>query len=1212
MGCALLLAQLMPFAGIGVTSPIAYLSELARSGRLISWLAYTTTFFTVALVCARPRTHELVVVAAAAVGAWTLHAASVPLAGGILDNLLARMAVPIAGAGSASFALLVRRAFAGRGDGRGDASNLVGLCALFGCFILLRDSYLTLAALLTPRTFDAYALHFDAALGFQPSASAALLAVSTPGIVEVLEPVYNGLSYVGAAYYGLQTSRVRRPAVDFMHFWVASAALGYAAYLLTPITGPVYAFREFPSLPDANTVPMIAAIVEPAWRNGLPSLHFAWAFMMWANSGGFGSAWLRGAFALFAACTGFAALASGEHYFVDLAAAIPFTLMVQALCTFGLPWSHAARRHAFWAGLLGWLFWVAVFRVPLIDAMRGVPGLAWLSILATAAAAMRYYPPLLRAARGAAPAGDYAPVLAATRTEPDRTAIVVCMFVLSGFAALVYQVLFSKELALTFGSQASATYTVIATYMSGMALGAWLGGRVAQRRADSLRLYGWCELAIGLYCVATPTLFASIRDAYVFMAGDADPSAPWLLLLRVGLGGVCLLAPTILMGMTLPLLVRHVSDRLDSFGVSVSVLYCANTLGAAFGALLAGYLILPLLGVANTTFVTAVLNFLVALMAISLHQRWQRPAAAAQAETPPPRPSADFVTREARRLGLLAIAALTVGGFVTLALEVFYIHLLAVVAGNSTYAFSLMLFAFLLGLGLGAEAGRRLLRARLDLGGTLVALQASLAVVVLAGVFRWNDLPDYFASYAQYRVDATFGVRELVRGSACFVSMFPPAFFIGALYPVAMAAVGRAWPQRRLALLGVAAALNTVGNIAGVLTAGFWVLPRLGALAGIQFAGMIALGLSALILASTQMRTRRAAWLMPAAAAILLLVQPATLDYTKIANGANVYFAAQPAVNVIDRAESADGGLTTVSQTKLGDGTAVHTLFTNGKFQGTDSMAGEMKAQIGIALGSLLHTDRRDAALVIGFGTGVSARTLYDAGFKRLDIVELSADIVRLAERHFNKVNGLVNRQRGVVTHTTDGRNFLMLQDRKYDVISMEISSIWFAGAASLYSREFYKLAKRRMHEGGVLQQWMQLHHHTPIDILYIVGSLRSEFRHVWLYALGGQGVLVATNDAGHGPQAAYAAKLDAEPRLAPLLAIVGYSAAQLRDAILLKPEEIDALLSSFPGIPMNRWVSTDDNLVLEYSTPKGNALDTTRSMEINLGWLRRFVTPPS
>src|SRR5258706_8708291 len=150
------------------------------------------------------------------------------------------------------------------------------------------------------------------------------------------------------------------------------------------------------------------------------------------------------------------------------------------------------------------------------------------------------------------------------------------------------------------------------------------------------------------------------------------------------------------MGMPLPLLVRHVSDRLDSFGVSVSVLYCANTLGAAFGALLAGYLILPSLGVANTTFATAVLNFLVAFMAISLQKRWQPTAAGSGSATPPPGPPADRATSEEWRLGLPPIAALTLGGFGTPALGVFYIHLLPVVAGDNTYAVFLLAFSFLL------------------------------------------------------------------------------------------------------------------------------------------------------------------------------------------------------------------------------------------------------------------------------------------------------------------------------------------------------------------------------------------------------------------------------------------------------------------------------------------------------------------------------------
>src|SRR5262249_38736430 len=145
-------------------------------------------------------------------------------------------------------------------------------------------------------------------------------------------------------------------------------------------------------------------------------------------------------------------------------------------------------------------------------------------------------------------------------------------------------------------------------------------------------------------------------------------------------------------------------------------------------------------------------------------------------------------------------------------------------------------------------------------------------------------------------------------------------------------------------------------------------------------------------------------------------------------------------------------------------------------------------------LAPLLHLPRRDAALVIGFGTGVSARALADAGFRNLDVVDLSADILRLADAYFGAVNAGVLSRPGVRPSVTAGRIFMLLEARSYDLVSMEISSIWFAGAASLYNREFYRLLKRRLRPGGVMQQWLQLHHLAPADVLYILGSVRAEF----------------------------------------------------------------------------------------------------------------------
>ncbi|MGH8641269.1 MAG: spermidine synthase, partial [Burkholderiales bacterium] len=284
------------------------------------------------------------------------------------------------------------------------------------------------------------------------------------------------------------------------------------------------------------------------------------------------------------------------------------------------------------------------------------------------------------------------------------------------------------------------------------------------------------------------------------------------------------------------------------------------------------------------------------------------------------------------------------------------------------------------------------------------------------------------------------------------------------------------------------------------------------------------------------------------------------------------------------------------------------TLVTNGKFQGNNE--GEVPAQIGFALSPLLHTAARDSALVIGYGSGMSARVLADAGFRALDIVDLSADIVRLANRHFADINKRVSERSGVRTYITDGRNFLMLQPRQYDVVSMEISSIWFAGAAALYNREFYRLVKRRLAPHGVLQQWVQLHHIDATDILHVLSSVRAEFEHVWLYFIGGQGMIIATNSPGALPAVENVEIIDNTPALKELLELVGGSARDLLKTRLLHPAGTDLFLGSF-GMPAPFWVSTDDNLKLEYSTPRGNALDGTASMAQNINLLLNFAAAP-
>jgi predicted membrane-bound spermidine synthase len=560
-------------------------------------------------------------------------------------------------------------------------------------------------------------------------------------------------------------------------------------------------------------------------------------------------------------------------------------------------------------------------------------------------------------------------------------------------------------------------------------------------------------------------------------------------------------------------------------------------------------------------------------------------------------------------LGWIALAQLTVGGFITFGLETTFIHLLATIAGNSAYAFSLMLFAFLIGLGVGSNFARRWLNAHRHLAIALLLCQALVAMALLVGVPFWDAIPRYFASFGPWAPARSFAARELIRFLACLLVMLPPAVFIGAQFPIAMEAVGRAFPERRIAALGAASALNTAGNILGALVVGFVFLPALGSLNTLHLLTIGCLTLAALSLPYAARRGQIAGAVLLVFEVLLYLKQPAQFDLSRLASGGNVYFQSQQYGRVIDSAESLDGGLTTVAITGEERERPILTLLTNGKFQGDDSKGGELKAQSSFALAPLLHTQARQRALVIGFGTGTTTKVFHQAGFERIDLAELSGDILTLADRHFRSVNAGVLHESRVVAHVTDGRNFLLLSPAKYDVVSIELSSIWFAGAANLYNREFYQLVRARLAPGGVLQQWVQLHRLSEFDIAMILTTLAEQFPSTWLYFLGKQGIIVAC-EAHCAPSRQTLQALESAPELAGTLRLFGGHAEEILKGRLLTPGSLEQLVRDAQqrfGAAKTDLIATDDNLTLEYSTPKGNVRPYIDSLDQNLRYLDRF-----
>jgi len=717
---------------------------------------------------------------------------------------------------------------------------------------------------------------------------------------------------------------------------------------------------------------------------------------------------------------------------------------------------------------------------------------------------------------------------------------------------LVDEVIFFKYLSLAFGATAHASSAVLVAFMGGLALGSVAAARFDARVSRPLLVYGALEIAVGALCAVSPWLFGGVAHLYASMAAGTTSLAT-LELVRTGLAAAVVLLPTFAMGATLPLVAR-VAGAGAGTGAGlggahrVATLYAANTAGGAVGALLGAYAVIPALGLTASLRAGAVVSVGVGVTAILLSRRAPATDATSSTEAPPsarPLPSPGPVPR-----GVMLAAAAS--GLLVFAGEVVFIHLLALVDGASVYVFGLVLAVFLVALSAGAGASRILAR---KAGESALAASLALSGLVLAASLPvWDRLPDLFVAAGP--LVPAWWEREVVRGLVAALAMGLPAMCMGMTFPLVLAALA---PRAdRGARIGVATAVNTLASMAGSLLAGF------------------AYATTALFVRAP---ARRRVAGLALGACVLILAVP-RWDLARLSSGANVYFERQPEQGrVIWIDEDLHGGVVTV--TRGGD---ITTLWTNGKYQGDTGW--QMTPQRSFADVPAMFVPRFGRALVVGVGTGVTVQETAHYPFERIDVAELSPGIVKAARLFFGSVNGGILDDPRVHVRLEDGRNLLVVEKDHYDLVTVELTSIWFSGAANLYNKEFYEVAAAKLTEGGVLSQWIQLHHTTLREVASQMATARAVFAHAAFF-IRGQGFLVLSADP-----------LRARPD------------ADLGD-LVLADETMDAFIDDVcvrGGFTRASLISTDDNLRLEYATPRNNvpslaavvdALQAQRSPEV-------------
>jgi spermidine synthase len=638
--------------------------------------------------------------------------------------------------------------------------------------------------------------------------------------------------------------------------------------------------------------------------------------------------------------------------------------------------------------------------------------------------------------------------------------VLLLLFVGSGAAALVYEVVWFQLLQLVIGVSAISLGVLLGTFMGGLCLGSLLFPRLVPATRHPLRVYAAIEAAIGVIGLFVLVIVPLVAGVYTAWAGPGMVG----LLMRAAAAGICLLPPTLLMGATLPALSRWVESTPK--GVSwLGLFYAGNTAGAVIGSLFAGFYLLRLYDMQTATFVAVGLNAVVALTSLGV-------AAIA------PRPEATKSTAETRPVaGASAIYIATgLSGLTGLAAEVVWTRQLSLLIGGTTYTFSLILAAFLVGIGLGSAGASALARdprrARLALGWiqALLALGIAWAAYMLSASLPFWPIDPSISDSPWFNFQIDF-VRSLW-------AVLPATLLWGASFPLALAALVSEGRDPAL-LVGRVYAANTVGAIIGSLATSLVLVAAIGTQHTEQLLILLC-GISALVVLEpvAGSLTPKGAWGRFAVIVVVIMAGCGTLMARAVPElpGLLVAYGRFTATKS-DQGEvlyMGEGLSSSVAVTRLSNG--ILSYHNAGKVQASSDPE-DMRLQRMLGHLTTLVPAHPKSVLVIGCGAGVTAGAVsVDPAVQKVTIAEIEPLVVRTVSTYFSRYNHDVIRNPKVQVRLDDARHFLVTTNEKFDAVTSDPLDPWVKGAAMLYTKEFFELAKRHLNPGGVVTIFVQLY----------------------------------------------------------------------------------------------------------------------------------------
>jgi spermidine synthase len=752
-------------------------------------------------------------------------------------------------------------------------------------------------------------------------------------------------------------------------------------------------------------------------------------------------------------------------------------------------------------------------------------------------------------------------------------------YICSGLAGLIYEVTWTRLLTLYIGHTTAAASAVVAAFLGGLAIGASLGGWVASsltpRRA--LQSYIGLEVAVVICAALLPfelALFKPVlRWAYADGAGALFP------LIRIASCIVMVMLPAIALGATFPMAVRWFARNSSEPAADSSTLYFLNTVGAAVGSLLAGFILIPSIGMSGTIYVAMAATTIAAVIVLIIARNVDDSPAPVVAKAPK---QTTAERSHSYAPPWLAIAVLGLSGFAALVHEIAWTRILSLILGPTTYAFAATLAAVIAGVAIGSGVGTWLIKTRGAKAAGMLAFALLLGALTAAQTYAiaGHRVPmmvaHYVADYADFDQLLIRGVlltmALIIPTSACMGAAFPLALWVAD--DRARSAAGR---------FGLVYAINTVGSVVGALAAGFIFIPRFGIQPTLWIvSGSLVAATIALIAAGALTGLSRAVGIVCAVASIALVATSPGWDRELLASGVYMYAPYVPKdldletqLKAGDLLYYKEGAAATVSVKKL---TGTTTLAVDGK---TDaSNRGDMLTQKLIAhLPLLLHNDPKDV-FILGLGSGMTLGAALTHPIGRADVVEISPEVVKASD-FFKAENRTALADPRTHLIIGDGRSHLALTNRNYDVIISEPSNPWIAGVASLFTKEFFESARDRLAPGGVICQWVNAYNISADDLKSVVATFASIFPEGTVWLAGRDDVLLlATLDPIGAALSRLPQRMQRSEVASDLASIGVVDSFSITSLFVAGPRE----LSSYtPGARL----FTDDRLTLEFTAPR-------------------------